>query len=181
MESCSVTLSQTVVAIQASANKYCESMSELAALFRSGLDITLLYCMHFITAIDWMSWLVSSSQQQTSWIICFLCWNSLTSDGLPISYTQEELYDRVVSLRTNIKQEKQQLTELQFLFNYVRKMMESVAETSFLGLFYNSLFVVYVLWQFVFSWGGVCFNSGIITAGWSRESGEGCGHVSWYC
>ena len=58
---------------------------------------------------------------------------SLTSDGLPIAYTVEELYDRVVELKTQIKSDKQQLIELQTLFSYVRKMMDSVAETSFLG------------------------------------------------
>ena len=58
---------------------------------------------------------------------------SLTSDGLPIAYTVEELYDRVVELKTQMKSDKQQLIELQTLFSYVRKMMDSVAETSFLG------------------------------------------------
>ena len=58
---------------------------------------------------------------------------SLTSDGLPVAYTVEELYDRVVELKTQIKSDKQQLIELQTLFSYVRKMMDSVAETSFLG------------------------------------------------
>ena len=58
---------------------------------------------------------------------------SLTSDGLPVAYTVEELYDRVVELKTQIKSDKQQLVELQTLFSYVRKMMDSVAETSFLG------------------------------------------------
>ena len=45
----------------------------------------------------------------------------------------EELYDRVVELKTQIKSDKQQLIELQTLFSYVIKMMDSVAETSFLG------------------------------------------------
>ena len=45
----------------------------------------------------------------------------------------EELYDRVVQLKMQIKLDKQQLIELQTLFSYVRKMMDSVAETSFLG------------------------------------------------
>ena len=58
---------------------------------------------------------------------------SLTSDGLPVAYTVEELYDRVVELKTQMKSDKQQLIELQTLFSYVRKMMDSVAETSFLG------------------------------------------------
>ena len=62
-------------------------------------------------------------------MFCF----SLTSDGLPIAYTREELYDRVVQLRMEIKNDKQQLTELNILFSYVKKMMDSVAETSFLG------------------------------------------------
>ena len=55
MESCSVSLSQTVVAIQAVACKYCESMSELAALFRSGLDITLIVLNVFCNSHHWMS------------------------------------------------------------------------------------------------------------------------------
>jgi len=98
MESCSVTLTQTVVAVQALAESYCANMRDLAALL------------------------------------------SLTSDGLPIAYTMEELYDRVVQLKMQIKLDKQQLIELQTLFSYVRKMMDSVAETSFLvGAEYASL------------------------------------------
>ena len=58
---------------------------------------------------------------------------SLTSDGLPVAYTMEELYDRVVDLKMQIKSDKQQLIELHTLFYYVRKLMDSVAETSFLG------------------------------------------------
>lgn len=58
---------------------------------------------------------------------------SLTSDGLPVAYTMEELYDRVVDLKMQIKSDKQQLIELHTLFSYVRKLMDSVAETSFLG------------------------------------------------
>ena len=58
----------------------------------------------------------------------------MTADGLPIAFTQEELYDKVISLKTQIKQDKAQLVELETLFSYVKKMMDSVAETSFLGL-----------------------------------------------
>ena len=50
-----------------------------------------------------------------------------------MAYTKEELYDRVVDLKMQIKSDKQQLIELHTLFSYVRKMMDSVAETSFLG------------------------------------------------
>ena len=35
MESCSVTLTQTVVAVQALAESYCSNMRDLAALLRS--------------------------------------------------------------------------------------------------------------------------------------------------
>ena len=56
----------------------------------------------------------------------------MTADGLPIAYTQEELYDKVIFLKTQIKQDKGQLVELETLFSYVRKMMDSVAETAFL-------------------------------------------------
>jgi len=98
MESCSVTLTQTVVAIQTVANSYCDNLTRLGTLL------------------------------------------SLTSDGLPVAYTVEELYDRVVELKTQMKSDKQQLIELQTLFSYVRKMMDSVAETSFLvGAEYVSL------------------------------------------
>ena len=61
--------------------------------------------------------------------MCF----SMTGDGLPIAYTQEELYDAVVSLRSQIKKDKELLSELDILFSYVSKLMDSVAETSFLG------------------------------------------------
>lgn len=64
----------------------------------------------------------------------------MTADGLPIAYTQEELYDKVISLKTQMKQDKAQLVELETLFSYVRKMIDSVAETSFLvGAEYASL------------------------------------------
>ena len=63
----------------------------------------------------------------------FICSLSLTSDGLPVAYTREELYDRVSELKIQIKRDKSNLTELHTLFSYVRKMMDSVAETSFLG------------------------------------------------
>ena len=61
--------------------------------------------------------------------MCF----SMTGDGLPIAYTQEELYDAVVSLRSQIKKDKELLSEPDILFSYVSKLMDSVAETSFLG------------------------------------------------
>ena len=71
--------------------------------------------------------------------------NSLSCDGLPIAYTREELYDKVVQLKTDIKKDKQQLVELQSLFLYVSKMMDSVAETSFLGNYiYRWLSIVYL-------------------------------------
>lgn len=47
----------------------------------------------------------------------------------------EELYDRVVDLKMQIKSDKQQLIELHTLFSYVRKLMDSVAETAFLGMY----------------------------------------------
>ena len=43
--------------------------------------------------------------------MCF----SMTGDGLPIAYTQEELYDAVVSLRSQIKKDKELLSELDIL------------------------------------------------------------------
>ena len=58
---------------------------------------------------------------------------SMTGDGLPIAYTQEELYDTVVTLRSRIKKDKELLSELDILFSYVSKLVDSVAETSFLG------------------------------------------------
>ena len=57
----------------------------------------------------------------------------MTGDGLPIAYTQEELYDTVVTLRSRIKKDKELLSELDILFSYVSKLVDSVAETSFLG------------------------------------------------
>ena len=87
---------------------------------------------------------------------------SLTSDGLPIAYTVEELYDRVVELKTQMKSDKQQLIELQTLFSYVRKMMDSVAETSFLGETYLKADVFdYIL--LLSSRGGVCVSASLVT------------------
>ena len=57
----------------------------------------------------------------------------MTGDGLPIAYTQEEIYDTVVRLRAEIKKDKEQLSELDILFCYVSKLVDSVAETSYLG------------------------------------------------
>ena len=57
----------------------------------------------------------------------------MTGDGLPIAYTQEELYDNVVTLRSQIRKDKELLSELDILFSYVSKLVDSVAETSFLG------------------------------------------------
>merc|ERR1712142_636515 len=65
---------------------------------------------------------------------------SLTGDGLPIAYTSQEIYDRVVALRSMIKEEKNSLIELTVLYSYVRKLMNSVAETAFLvGAEYASI------------------------------------------
>ena len=58
----------------------------------------------------------------------------MTGDGLPIAYTQEELYDTVVTLRSQIRKEKELLSELDILFSFVSKLLDSVAETSFLGI-----------------------------------------------
>ena len=58
----------------------------------------------------------------------------MTGDGLPIAYTQEELYDEVVNLRSRTKKDKELLSELDILFSYVSKLLDSVAETSFLGI-----------------------------------------------
>ena len=92
MESCSVTLTQTVVAIQDSAQSCCHHLTRLTALI------------------------------------------SMTGDGLPIAYTQEELYDTVVTLRSQIKKDKELLSELDILFSFVSKLLDSVAETAFLGI-----------------------------------------------
>ena len=43
----------------------------------------------------------------------------MTGDGLPIAYTQEELYDTVVSLRSRIKKDKELLAEMDLLFSFV--------------------------------------------------------------
>jgi len=90
VESCSVTLSQTVVALQDCAQSYCQHLTRLTAII------------------------------------------SMTGDGLPIAYTQEEIYDTVVRLRAEIKKDKEQLSELDILFCYVSKLLDSVAETSYL-------------------------------------------------
>ena len=58
----------------------------------------------------------------------------MTGDGLPIAYTQEELYDTVVTLRSRIRKDKELLSELDILFSFVSKLLDSVAETSFLGI-----------------------------------------------
>ena len=60
--------------------------------------------------------------------------SSMTGDGLPLAYTQEELYDTVVTLRSQIKKEKELLSELDILFSFVSKLLDSVAETAFLGI-----------------------------------------------
>ena len=91
VESASVTLTQTVIALESCCNIYCQHLSELTRLL------------------------------------------SLTGDGLPIAYTSQEIYDRVVTLRSMIKEEKNSLIELTVLYSYVRKLMNSVAETAFLG------------------------------------------------
>ena len=69
------------------------------------------------------------SAESEDWTYC-----SMTGDGLPIAYTQEELYDEVVNLRSRTKKDKELLSELDILFSYVSKLLDSVAETSFLGI-----------------------------------------------
>lgn len=56
----------------------------------------------------------------------------MTVDKLPVAYTNQEIYDKLVDLRCKIKKERESLTELRILFNYVKKLMDSAAETSFL-------------------------------------------------
>jgi len=98
VESASVTLTQTVVAIQTCSKSYCSHMTQLTGLL------------------------------------------TMASDGLPLAYTSEEMYDKVVELKGILKKEKVTLIELEVLFTYIRKLMDSVAETAFLvGAEYASL------------------------------------------
>jgi len=98
VESASVTLTQTVVAIQTCARSYCTHLTQLTSLL------------------------------------------AIANDGLPIAYTSEEVYEKVVQLRAIIKKEKATLIELGVLFTYIKKLMDSVAETAFLvGAEYASL------------------------------------------
>jgi len=98
VESASVTLTQTVVAIQTCSRSYCTHLTQLTSLL------------------------------------------TIASDGLPIAYTNEEVYEKVVQLRAIIKKEKATLLELGVLFSYIKKLMDSVAETAFLvGAEYASL------------------------------------------
>jgi len=98
VESASVTLTQTVMAIQTCSRSYCMHITSLASLLTMG------------------------------------------SDGLPLAYTNEEIYDKVVELRAVLRKEKATLIELGVLFAYIRKLMDSVAETAFLvGAEYASL------------------------------------------
>merc|ERR1712059_172750 len=56
------------------------------------------------------------------------------------AYTNQEIYDRMVELRGKIKREKEALSELEILFTFVKKLMDSSAETSFLvGAEFSSL------------------------------------------
>jgi len=98
VESVSVTLTQTVVALQACSRSYCSHMTQLTSLL------------------------------------------TMSCDGLPLAYTSQELYDKVVELRGITKKEKEALLELGVFFTYVRKLLDSVAETAFLvGAEYASL------------------------------------------
>jgi len=98
VESASVTLTQTVVAIQDCSRSYCSHLKQMTSLL------------------------------------------TMSSDGLPLAYSSMEIYDMVVELRGIIKMEKEALLELGTFFTYVRKLMDSVAETSFLvGADYASL------------------------------------------
>eukprot|EP00092_Neocalanus_flemingeri_P001710 GFUD01001825.1.p1 GENE.GFUD01001825.1~~GFUD01001825.1.p1 ORF type:complete len:322 (-),score=132.62 GFUD01001825.1:198-1163(-) len=98
VESASVTLTQTVVALQACAQSYCSHLAQLTGLL------------------------------------------TMSSDGLPLAYSNQELYDMVVELRGILQIEKEALLELGVLFTYVRKLLDSVAETAFLvGAEYASL------------------------------------------
>jgi len=98
VESASVTLTQTVVAIQTCARSYCSHLTQLTSLL------------------------------------------TIANDGLPLAYTSEEVYEKVVQLRAVIKKEKATLIELGVLFTYIKKLMDSVAETAFLvGADYASL------------------------------------------
>eukprot|EP00090_Calanus_glacialis_P003417 TRINITY_DN12530_c0_g1_i1.p1 TRINITY_DN12530_c0_g1~~TRINITY_DN12530_c0_g1_i1.p1 ORF type:complete len:215 (+),score=95.73 TRINITY_DN12530_c0_g1_i1:280-924(+) len=64
----------------------------------------------------------------------------MAHDGLPLAYTSQEIYDNVVELRGILKREKTALVELGVFFTYMRKLMDSVAETAFLaGAEYASL------------------------------------------
>ena len=56
----------------------------------------------------------------------------MAHDGLPLAYTSEEIYDKVGVLRGILKMEKTALVELGVFFTYMRKMMNSLAETTFL-------------------------------------------------
>ena len=96
--------------------------------------------------------------------------SSMTGDGLPLAYTQEELYDTVVTLRSQIKKEKELLSELDILFSFVSKLLDSVAETAFLGISCSRVTrnMKHVL---CFSRSGLCFITGFVTAGFRPGPG----------
>ena len=94
----------------------------------------------------------------------------MTGDGLPIAYTQEELYDIVVTLRSQIRKDKELLSELDILFSFVSKLLDSVAETAFLGIS-NSRVTRNMKHLLCFSRSGLCFITGFVTAGFRPGPG----------
>merc|ERR1712080_354202 len=53
-------------------------------------------------------------------------------DGLPLVMTSQQLYEKMVSLKTQVNCEKKVVQDLHLLFIYVQKLMDAAAETSFL-------------------------------------------------
>jgi hypothetical protein len=56
----------------------------------------------------------------------------LGGDGLPLVMTSQQIYEKMVSLKSQINSEKKAVQELHLLFIYVQKLMDAAAETSFL-------------------------------------------------
>jgi hypothetical protein len=54
----------------------------------------------------------------------------MAHDWLPLAYTNQEM---IYDIRGILKKEKIALVELGVFFTYMRKLMDSVAETAFLG------------------------------------------------
>ena len=96
--------------------------------------------------------------------------SSMTGDGLPLAYTQEELYDTVVTLRSQVKKERELLFELDILFSFVSKLLDSVAETAFLGNS-SSRVTRNMKHLLCFSRSGLCFITGFVTAGFRPGPG----------